>query len=320
MRAEKQRRDRVDGILLLDKPQGLTSNDALVRARRLLNAAKAGHGGTLDPMATGLLPLLFGEATKFAHDLLDADKRYWAQLTLGITTDTGDAQGGTIATHPVDVDERALRAAIAGFVGEIGQLPPMYSALKHQGRPYYEYARAGQTIERETRRVRIHSIDVTGFAAPVATFRVDCSKGTYIRTLAEDIGRALGCGAHLSALRREAVAGLSIGSAVSLETLEAESPVQRRARLGSVDALLGGLPQIELPDEEAARLLNGQRIRIDDDVADARRGHRVRVYGNGRLLGVATLIDGLLAPQRLIATQGADPAHLPARPVSEGIT
>lgn len=302
------RRDPVDGILLLDKPRALSSNDALMRARRLLGARKGGHGGTLDPMATGLLPLMFGEATKFANDSLDADKTYVAELTLGVVTDTADAEGRTIATREPEADEAALREAAARFVGEIEQVPPMHSALKRDGRPLYEYARAGLTVERAARRVTIHSIDVLSFASPRAVLRVRCSKGTYIRTLAADIGERLGCGAHLSALRRERAGALDVAEAITLDALEAMPPEARRAQLHPPDALLASLPRIDLDPALAARFLHGQRLRVgapagpDEHVQPV----RVRVYGDERLLGVARLADGTLAPLRLVAAGGAD--------------
>jgi tRNA pseudouridine55 synthase len=302
MNPKKHPRDPVDGILLLDKPKGLSSNDALVRARRLLNARKAGHGGTLDPMATGLLPLLFGEATKFAHDSLDADKTYLAELTLGVATDTGDAEGRALARRDVRCDEAAFRAAAATFVGPIEQVPPMHSALKRDGRPLYEYARAGVTLERAARRVTIHAIDTLAFDPPRATIRVSCSKGTYVRTLAADIGERLGCGAHLSALRRERVGTLSLADAIGLEALEALAPAQRLARLAPADALLAGLARIELDAAGAARLLHGQKLRAPAAALHAGEEARVRVYGPGGLLGVAAVRCGALVPQRLVAT------------------
>jgi tRNA pseudouridine55 synthase len=308
MPPKKPQREPVDGILLLDKPKGLTSNDALVRARRLLNARKAGHGGTLDPMASGLLPLLFGEATKFAHDSLDADKTYLAELTLGTTTDTGDAEGEVLARREVDCDDAAFRAAAAAFVGEIEQVPPMHSALKRDGRPLYEYARAGIVLERAARRVAIRSIETLAFAGSRATIRVCCSKGTYVRTLAADIGERLGCGAHLSALRRERVGGLSLADAVSLDALEALEPAARRARLAPADALLAGLPRVDLDATSEARFLHGQKLRAP---ASLQGGdiERVRVYGPHRLLGVAALRAGALVPLRLVATGDAEPTH-----------
>ena len=321
-------RDRIDGVLLLDKPLGLSSNDALVRARRMLNAEKAGHGGTLDPLATGLLPILCGEATKFAHGLLDADKTYLAELVLGEITTGGDGEGEVIERRPVTCDEAAVRAACAAFVGEIDQVPPMHSALKRDGRPLYELAREGVVVEREARRVVIHEIEVVGVSLPRVTIRVHCSKGTYIRSLAVDIGERLGCGAHLGGLRREAVGTLAldppltVAGAVTLDALEALDAPQRRARLLPFDRLLGRLRRIDLPAAEAARFSNGARIRIspriaspDSAVADgAAPGHgaviessSVRVYADERLLGVATLIDGLLAPLRLVAPHSSHP-------------
>jgi tRNA pseudouridine55 synthase len=308
MPPKKQQREPVDGILLLDKPKGLTSNDALVRARRLLNARKAGHGGTLDPMASGLLPLLFGEATKFAHDSLDADKTYLAELALGTTTDTGDAEGEVLSRRGVDCDDAAFRAAAAAFVGEIEQVPPMHSALKRDGRPLYEYARAGIVLERAARRVTIRSIETLAFAGSYATIRVCCSKGTYIRTLAADIGERLGCGAHLSALRRERVGALSLADAVSLDALEALEPAARRARLAPADALLAGLPRVELDAASEARFLHGQKLRAPSSLQGGDL-ERVRVYGSRRLLGVAALRAGALVPLRLVATGDGEPTH-----------
>jgi tRNA pseudouridine55 synthase len=308
-RGPAPRRDRVDGILLLDKPKGLSSNDALMRARRLLNALKAGHGGTLDPMATGLLPLMLGEATKFAQDALDADKTYVAELTLGITTSTADAEGEVLLSRPVQCDEAAVRSACAGFAGEIDQVPPMYSALKRDGKPLYEYARAGIELERSARRITIHSIEVLSYAeggeTPRATLRVTCSKGTYIRTLVADIGEVLGCGAHLSALRRERVGELSIDAAIGLDELEAVPLAERRERLDPVDALIVGLPRIDLDPPTAARFLNGQRLPAQalgtSPAAELFEGRRLRVYADARLVGLADWRNGVLAPRRLIA-------------------
>jgi tRNA pseudouridine55 synthase len=217
-------RRTVDGVLLLDKPQGQTSNGALQTARRLYNAAKAGHTGTLDPMATGLLPLTFGEATKFSQMLLDADKAYEATVRLGIETDTGDAEGRPIASAPVSVTPDEVARALSLFTGEIEQVPPMYSALKCAGKPLYEYARAGIEIERAPRKVRIHALEFVALEGDAFRIRVDCSKGTYIRTLAIDLGRALGCGAHLSALRRTRIGPFAVDAAVTLAALEAAAP------------------------------------------------------------------------------------------------
>ncbi len=304
------KRDPVDGILLLDKPVGLSSNDALVRARRLLEARKAGHGGTLDPLAGGLLPLLFGEATKFALDSLDADKTYVAGLRLGVATDTGDAEGRVIDERDPARDEAAFAEAVAAFVGPIDQVPPMHSALKRDGRPLYELARAGVVVERAPRRVTIHAIDVLRFAPPHAELRVRCSKGTYIRSLAIDLGERLGCGAHLSALRRERVGALDVRDAVPLEALEALALPERRARLLPADALLLGLPRIDLDAALGARFRHGQKLRLETACTDA-SPRRVRVYGAGNeLLGVALQQAGELQPQRLVAA--STPAPIPA--------
>ncbi len=318
-------RERIDGVLLFDKPPGLSSNQAMMNVRRLMAAAKAGHGGTLDPMATGLLPLLFGEATKFAHDLLDADKTYLAEMTLGTRTDTGDSEGAVIATAPCTSTRDDVLRAAAGFIGDIDQVPPMYSALKRDGKPLYAYAREGVTLERAARRVTIHAIDIVDVDLPRVSLRVRCSKGTYIRTLVEDIGQALGCGAHLSALRREAVAGWQVADAVTLARIEALDLASRRALLGPLDSLLAGLPAVRLDDPVMARRFGqGQRLRLHPpDGAST----RVRVYGHGndhespgerdserqgerlsgrndeRLLGLALLDDGVLVPQRLISTE-----------------
>jgi tRNA pseudouridine55 synthase len=234
---------QVDGVLLLDKAQGMTSNDALQKARRLFSAAKGGHTGTLDPMATGLLPLCFGEATKFSADLLDADKTYEAVIKLGVATDSGDAEGQVIATSPVDVSETQLMGVLPRFSGDILQVPPMHSALKRDGRPLYELARQGIEVERDPRPVRIHRIDCLAFAGDTVTLRVACSKGTYIRVLAADIGQALGCGAHLIALRRTAVGNLLLAGAFSLADLELLDEAERLTRLSPVDALLSSLPE-----------------------------------------------------------------------------
>jgi tRNA pseudouridine55 synthase len=298
------RRD-VHGVLLLDKPLGLSSNDALVRAKRLLRANKAGHTGTLDPLATGLLPLCFGEATKFSQDLLDADKTYEATVRLGATTSTGDAEGEIVVERPVTCDRAALDAAIARFTGEIDQVPPMYSALKKDGKPLYEYARAGQTVERPARRVTIHAISLldVDLNAAVFTMLVTCSKGTYIRTLAEDIGEALGCGAHLTGLRRTAVGDLTLSGAVTLEQIEAQADEMRPAMLAPVDALLQRCTPVNLDAAAVGRFLQGQRIARRDlpEGQVPEEGALARVYGDdGRLLGVARMREGALRPERLV--------------------
>ena len=299
------RRD-VHGVLLLDKPIGWSSNDALVRAKRLLWAKKAGHTGTLDPLATGLLPLCFGEATKFSQDLLEADKTYETIVRLGIRTSTADAEGEVLSERPVSVTPEQLQAAVAGFVGEIDQVPPMHSALKKDGKPLYEYARAGQTVDRAARRVTIHAIDVLATdleaAEPTVTLRVSCSKGTYIRTLGEDIGEALGCGAHLVALRRTRVGELTLDGAVRLEALDAATEDARIALLAPVDALLQTLPRLEVDAEQSRRFLHGQRLPLHLTLPNA---DHVRVYGVrdgavASLLGVAVWRGGVLRPERLV--------------------
>ena len=234
----RQVRRALHGVLLLDKPIGFTSNDALQKAKGMLRAEKGGHTCTLDPLATGLLPLCFGAATKFSQASLDADKAYRATLRLGQRTSTGDAEGEIVAEHPVLCELPAIAAACARFTGQVDQLPPMHSALKHEGKALYDYARRGIEIDRPTRQVQIHSIDIVDWQAPFLVIDVACSKGTYIRTLAEDIGSALGCGAHLSALRRTAAGPLRIEDAVTLDELQAMSEAEREARLQPADILL----------------------------------------------------------------------------------
>ncbi len=291
----------VDGVLLLDKAQAITSNGALQSARRLYNALKAGHTGTLDPLATGLLPLCFGEATKFAGELLDADKSYDALVRLGVTTDTADAEGRVLEARPVAVTRQQVETVLQGFRGEIMQVPPMHSALKRDGKPLYEYARAGIELERQPRRVTIHAIRLLAFETDAISMSVDCSKGTYIRTLAEDVGRLLGCGAHLAALRRTRIGALSLDRAVTLAELAALSLPERDARLAPADSLLLDLPAAELGEIDAARLAHGQPVRWNGPV-----GARLRAYGGDRFLGLCQLSsDGYLVPRRLVAERAA---------------
>ena len=287
---------QVDGVLLLDKPLGLTSNDALQKARRLFSAAKGGHTGTLDPLATGLLPLCFGEATKFSADLLDADKTYEAVLKLGVTTDTGDAEGAVTGTVAVDAAESAILSVLPRFVGDIRQIPPMHSALKRDGRPLYELARQGIEVERAPRAVTVHAIDCLGFAGGLLTLRVACSKGTYIRVLAADIGQALGCGAHLTALRRTRVGDLDLAGAVTLAELEALDEAERAGCLQPVDALLRSLPVVSVAGEAAERFRHGNPVDLQPGL-----GGKIRVYADGRLIGVGEPgSDGRLWPKRLV--------------------
>jgi tRNA pseudouridine55 synthase len=300
-RPPKKPRDLVDGVLLLDKPVGLSSNDALIKAKRVMNAKKAGHTGTLDPFATGLLPLCFGEATKFSQDLLEADKTYDATVHLGIMTNTGDTEGEAIETREVDVTLEQIEAALARFRGPILQVPPMYSALKRDGKAYYEYAREGITLEREARPVTIHVLELIGYEAPMLKIRVTCSKGTYVRVLGEDIGAALGTGAHLNALRRIQVGALTADTMITLEDLQAHG--EPLSLLAPVDALLSSFPSVELTPELAKRFLNGQRLALGKEaVTVPQELGRVRVYQDGKLLGTANLQEyAILAPERLIA-------------------
>jgi len=293
-------RRRIDGVLLLDKPNGMSSNAALQKARWLFNAEKAGHTGTLDPMATGLLPLCLGEATKFAGELLDADKTYEALVRLGQTTDTADAEGQVLETRPVTVSDAEVEAAITRFVGEIEQVPPMYSALKRDGKPLYEYARAGIELERQARRITIYRIDWLGRDGSDISLRVHCSKGTYIRTLAADLGAALGCGAHLAALRRTRIADLDIADALPLATLEALEGASRDACLRPADALLAKLPIVCLDAAVAARFLHGQTV-SQSGTSDT--SGRCRVYCGERFIGLGEqTAEGWLKPLRLLAT------------------
>jgi len=288
----------VHGVLLLDKPIGLSSNDALQKAKRLYRAEKAGHTGTLDPLATGLLPLCFGAATKFSQVSLDADKRYTATLKLGVTTTTADAEGEVLKTRKVDVNAADVTAACAKFIGEIDQVPPMHSALKRDGKALYEYARAGIEVEREARRVTIHEIHLMRGLHDEWTIDVRCSKGTYIRTLAEDIGEVLGCGAHLIALRRTGSGPLTLDGAVTLDELAVMSEEQRDATLMPADALVADWPSVRLDDEGAGRFLSGVRRRTS--MADT---PNVRVYGPQAraFLGSAHVTAGELISNRLLS-------------------
>lgn len=296
----------MDGVLFLDKPVGLSSNDALIKVKRLLNALKAGHTGTLDPFATGLLPLCFGEATKFSQDLLEADKTYETVVHLGLTTTTGDTEGEVTGTHEVNVTRDEIEAVLQQFRGPIEQIPPMYSALKRDGKPLYEYARAGLTLERVARPVTIHLLEFITYDAPYLSLQVTCSKGTYIRVLGEDIGAALGCGAHLQALRRTRVGDLSIDSALTLDALSEIPEIERRALLAPVDTLLASFPSLFLTDELSKRFLQGQRLSLGKEgVVIPVESGRIRVYNqsDNRLLGTGQMkAFGVLAPERLVAT------------------
>jgi tRNA pseudouridine55 synthase len=280
----------------------LSSNQALQKAKWLLQAEKAGHTGTLDPLATGVLPLCFGAATKFSQMHLDADKVYVAQVRLGITTSTADAEGEVLQEQAVAVSLAQVEAVLQRFTGALTQVPPMYSALKKDGRALYEYARAGQEVERTARAVTVHSLrllraELDG-AAPTIEIAVDCSKGTYIRTLGEDIGLALGCGAHLSALRRSRTGGFGEAQTVSLQALEAMPPEARLDSLMPPDCLLAGHALVTLDADNAARFLSGMRRRGTWPDADA-----VAVYADAprALLGTGHVKAGELIPVRLLS-------------------
>jgi len=294
----KTPRRALHGVLLLDKPLGLSRHDALQKAKWLLRAEKAGHTGTLDPLATGLLPLCFGAGTKFSQVSLDADKAYTATLKLGEITTTGDGEGEVLERHPVKVSREQIEVACAQLRGDITQVPPMYSALKHEGRPLYEYARAGITIERPSRQVTIHALDIEHWQDDELVISVRCSKGTYVRTLAEDLGRLLGCGARLSALRRTASGPVAVEQAISLDALAALTESEREALLRPPDSLLADWPELRLSSEEAARFLTGLRRRVA--APDARH---VRVYGPEAqaFLGSAHIEAGELIADRLLS-------------------
>lgn len=288
----------VSGVLLLDKPAGLSSNQALQQVKRLYAAEKAGHTGSLDPFATGLLPLCLGEATKFSHFLLDADKAYEATLQLGATSSTGDTEGEITEQGPVLATREQVLATLAQFLGQISQVPPMYSALKHQGRALYEYARAGVEIERAPRQVQIHSLQLEELDGTQMRIRVSCSKGTYIRTLAEDIGQALGCGAYLTQLRRTDTGGFTLDGALTIAQLEALALSERDACLLPVDALLRELPAVTLDDASAHYFCNGQPVWKS---GIGQLGH-LRVYDAAqRFLGMGDAAgDGQVAPRRVV--------------------
>jgi tRNA pseudouridine55 synthase len=293
-------RRKVDGVLLLDKPCGITSNAALQAVRRAYNAEKAGHTGTLDPLACGLLPLCFGEATKFAGELLTADKEYEATMCLGVTTDSADSEGTILERRPVSVDLAQIDAAFQQFTGSLLQLPPMYSALKRNGKPLYEYARAGIDVERSPRAIVVHRLELMGFADDQVSFRVACSKGTYVRTLAEDLGSILGCGAHLTALKRTRLGRLHLSESVSFDRLNAANDTDRLELLQPVDSLLGDLPLVRLGDAESARFGQGQSVPLHCDPIVPQG--RVRVFSTTRFLGLGeTDAQGCLHPKRLIA-------------------
>ncbi|MFJ3263909.1 tRNA pseudouridine(55) synthase TruB [Pseudomonas sp. NPDC086581] len=298
----KRIRRAVNGVLILDKPLGMSSNQALQKVRWLLNAEKAGHTGSLDPLATGVLPLCFGEATKFSQYLLDADKAYETIAKLGVTTTTADAEGEVVEQREVTAGREAIEALLPRFRGDIEQVPPMYSALKKDGQPLYKLARAGEVVEREARSVTIARLEMLAFESPYATLAVSCSKGTYIRTLVEDLGRELGCGAHVAALRRTQAGPFQLNQSVTLDELEkvhAEGGNEALDRfLLPVDAGLEHWPLLQLSEHSAYYWLHGQPVRAPD----MPKFGMLRVQDHeGRFIGIGEVVeDGRLAPRRLI--------------------
>lgn len=298
---------RVDGVVLLDKPAGMSSQGAVTAVKRAFNADKAGHTGTLDPMATGLLPICLGEATKYSQDLLEADKTYIARVKFGSRTDTGDAEGQIVEELPIPVfgTEAEIRVALDAllpkFTGPISQVPPMYSALKRDGKPLYEYARAGVELERAPREITIHAIRWTDIAWPEATLEVSCSKGTYIRVLAEDLGNALGCGAHLVGLRRTEVGHLNLEQSFTIESIQG-GLLNTADYILPVDALLQTLPHLTVDEQQAKRLEMGQRVPLNLPSIEA----LVRIYrataAPHNFIGTADWRSGVLHPKRLISS------------------
>ncbi len=308
----------IDGVLLLNKPLGISSQQAVSRVRHLFQAAKAGHTGTLDPAADGLLPVCFGEATKFSHLLLEADKAYTATVRLGVTTTTGDAEGEILACKPPVTDRGLILQVLDKFRGEIVQMPPMHSALKHKGVPLYEYARKGVDIERQARTIRIDDLQVIDLIDNFLKLQVRCSKGTYIRVLAEDIGAALGCGASLAALTRTQTGMFELTHALvcRIDGLQGMTDAQRTAHMLPVDALLSGLPALDVGVAEAERLLLGQKLGLRSVTITG----FARIYGpNRRFLGLVEVGDGgRTVPYRMLAQQAA-PQVVP-RPAAHDAT
>lgn len=295
---KKSSKREIDGVFLLDKPLGFSSNQALKKIQWLFNAKKAGHTGTLDPMASGLLPICLGEATKFSHRLLDANKSYIAIIHLGVTTSTGDQEGEVVSEKKVALNEAQLKDTLKKFIGDMTQIPPMYSALKFAGKPLYEYAREGIEIERKSRLIKIYDIKLISIEESIITIEVDCSKGTYIRTLAEDIGETLGCGAHLKGLTRIQTRNFKLSDALTIEALEAMSMPSREKVLLPTDALLEGLSSIKLTMAQTEAIKKGQSI---DFISE--NDKEVRLYSaSGQFVGVGQSdLQGRLFPKRLIA-------------------
>jgi tRNA pseudouridine55 synthase len=288
------------GVLLIDKTTGVSSQWAVTRVKRLLGAVKAGHTGTLDPLASGLLPVCLGEATKFAHLLLDADKAYQATIRLGRTTTTGDREGETIAVSPVVVDRTQVEGVLARFIGEIDQVPPMFSAIKHHGRPLYRLAREGIIVPRLARRIRIRSLDLLELDRDLLRINLTCGKGTYVRVLAEDIGLALGCGASLDGLRRTAVGNFTLRTSTTLEALEGLTYSERERLLLAVDSPVATLPRIDIDSIQARYLIHGRSFQSEHGTGIG----LVRLYdaSSGRFLGIGVRTGGSdIVPRRLIS-------------------
>ncbi len=304
MTGTSRQRNPVNGVLLLDKPRGWTSQQAVSRVKRLFSARKAGHAGTLDPMAEGLLPIGLGEATKFTQFVLDADKCYLATLRLGITTRSGDAEGEILEQKPVTMEKSGVDAVLHGFLGEQEQTPPMHSAIKIAGKPLYAYARAGVELERKSRTIRINELQLIDYIDENITIRVHCSKGTYIRVLAEDIGAALGCGAHLTRLVRETAGAFRLVDAVGLEALEALDNAGRMERLLAADAFAGELPKLVLDAEARTRIERGREVDLQVNLTGL-----CRLYGiAGDFVGVGEIGEGgTLRVRRLVAQTAVSP-------------
>ena len=298
-RPRKRGRD-IDGVFLLDKPQGMSSNDIMQKVKRLFQANKAGHTGALDPLATGMLPICLGEATKFSQFLLDADKRYVVTAKLGERTDTSDAEGQVVKTRPVNVETSQILTALEQFRGDILQVPTMFSALKHNGKPLYEYARAGITVEREARPITIFEINFIEYQAPSLTLEVHCSKGTYIRTLVDDLGEVLGCGAHVTVLRRTAVADYPTEKMMTWDALQALAEQgDLDQHLLPIDTAVSKLPALKLNAEQSKGIGFGQRVKFANE---AKLRGQVRLFSDKNIfLGVALIDDNnVIRPQRLI--------------------
>lgn len=298
-RPRKRGRD-IDGVFLLDKPQGMSSNDIMQKVKRLFQANKAGHSGALDPLATGMLPICLGEATKFSQFLLDADKRYVVTAKLGERTDTSDAEGQVVETRPVNVETSQILTALEQFRGDILQVPTMFSALKHNGKPLYEYARAGITVEREARPITIFELNFIEYQAPFLTLEVHCSKGTYIRTLVDDLGEVLGCGAHVIVLRRTAVADYPTEKMMTwdaLQVLAEQGDLDQH--LLPIDTAVSKLPALQLNAEQSKGIGFGQRVKFANE---AKLYGQVRLFSDKNIfLGVAFVDDNnVIRPQRLI--------------------